>query len=815
MKKFTVLLFGILINFSVFAQKGTELFNEDFSNGVPPTGWTIDDMASQWSQSSSTNAGGTAPEARLAYITGTHTTRLISPETDLTGLTSVIFSFRHFLDDYSGSGYTIGVATRSGGGSWTDAWTVSPTGNIGPETNDIIISNSDVGTSDFQICIYLSGNMYNFDYWYIDDLILIAPDNNDAEMASINISPYAAAGNIDIECTFKNSGLNNITSIDINYQIDAGTIITENLTGLNLTTTETLDHTFATQWAATAGNYTINVWISNMNGNGDDDDTSNDLLSQPISIATQSVQNIPLYEEFTSSTCPPCATFNTNTFTPFMNAHPDDITVIKYQMSWPAPGDPYYTAEGGTRRSYYGVSFVPDLYAGGVNTATTSTGVNNAYTHETNKPAFFDITSSFTPNGTNITVGVDIMPYITADFKVHIVVIEKLTDGNVGNNGETEFHNVMMKMLPNADGTTINFVTGTNSSYSETYDMSSTFVEEMSDLAVVVFIQNDDTKEIFQSAYSELILLAPIVTFYPTDGATDVDFLSDVVLTFNHQTMRLVDDNPITNDNVSDFVHLSDPSKGDLTFTASVNGDQSVITITPDVFFTELTDITVTIDNNEIENVQDLSLTGESATFTTGEYPAAAVDFNPTDESTNVDISTNITLTFDQPMRKLDDSEITNEDISNFVSLTDPSKGNIAYTGTINAGKTIITLDPDENLPELTDITVTISAGAVENEYDVALDESTATFTTEDAEGISELPVNFKVYPNPAKNIVFISNAKNSIVTITEIYGKSIFKQVVNSNLQEINIKNFNSGLYIITIEFNDYKSEKKLIIIN
>ena len=29
-----------------------------------------------------------------------------------------------------------------------------------------------------------------------------------------------------------------------------------------------------------------------------------------------------------------------------MEAHPDDITVIKYQMSWPAPGDPYYTEEG-------------------------------------------------------------------------------------------------------------------------------------------------------------------------------------------------------------------------------------------------------------------------------------------------------------------------------------------------------------------------------------------------------------------------------------------------------------------------------------
>ncbi len=504
MKKITFLLMGLMVGFSAFSQtqRSTEIFNEDFSNGVPPTGWTIDDMEGQWSQSSSENAGGSAPEAKLTYVNGNNTTRLISPVTDLTGVTDVLFSFKHFLNDYSGSGYTIGVSTRSGGGAWTDVWSVNPTGDIGPEGKDILISGGDVGASDFQVCIYLSGNMFNFDYWYIDNVVLIEPDNNDVTMDSINVPAFAEAGDIEISCTIKNAGLSTVNSVDLNYQINGGTIITENIGSLNLQTTENLSHTFATPWSGTPGDYTLDVWVSNFNGGGDDDDTSNDEKSMTLSIATQSTQSLPFFESFTSSTCGPCAPFNSGVFNPFMQDHPDDITVVKYQMSWPAPGDPYYTDEGGVRRGYYGVSFVPDLYTGGNQTATNSGAVNSAFDYEENKPAFFEMTSTLSISGDNVYVDVTIMPFISVDMKVNIAVVEIQTTENTGNNGETSFENVMMKMLPDADGTIVSFEAGTNAEINESFDMSSTNVEEMNDLMVVVFVQDDTTKQVMQSTYA-------------------------------------------------------------------------------------------------------------------------------------------------------------------------------------------------------------------------------------------------------------------------------------------------------------------------
>ena len=504
MKKITFLLMGLMIGFSAFSQtqRATEIFSEDFSNGVPPAGWTIDALPAQWSQSSSENAGGSAPEAKLTYTNGTHTTRLISPEADLTGVSDVLFSFKHFLNDYSGAGYSIGVSTRSGGGAWTDVWTVNPTGDIGPVGQDILISGGDVGASDFQICIFLSGNMFNFDYWYIDDVVLLEPDNNDVTMSSINVPAFAEAGDIDINCTIKNAGLSDVDSVDLNYQINGGTVITENIAGLNLGTTETLSHTFATPWAGTPGDYTLDVWVSNYNGGGDDDDTSNDLKSMDLSVATQSTQSLPFFESFTSSTCGPCAPFNTNVFNPFMDSHPDDIAVLKYQMSWPAPGDPYYTDEGGVRRGYYGVSFVPDLYTGGNQTATNSSAVNSAYDYETSKPAFFEMTSSLSVSGDNVYVDVNIMPFISVDMKVNIAVVEVETTENTGNNGETSFEHVMMKMLPDADGTAVSFEAGTNTEINEMFDMSSTNVEDMDDLMVVVFVQDDATKQIMQATFA-------------------------------------------------------------------------------------------------------------------------------------------------------------------------------------------------------------------------------------------------------------------------------------------------------------------------
>lgn len=73
--------------------------------------------------------------------------------------------------------------------------------------------------------------------------------------------------------------------------------------------------------------------------------------------------------------------------------------------------------------------------------------------------------------------------------KRFVSVCEKTTHNNVGNNGETSFHHVMMKMLPNAQGTTLSLKAGELHSLDFEQNMGNTHVEEMDDLEVAVWIQ--------------------------------------------------------------------------------------------------------------------------------------------------------------------------------------------------------------------------------------------------------------------------------------------------------------------------------------
>jgi hypothetical protein len=80
--------------------------------------------------------------------------------------------------------------------------------------------------------------------------------------------------------------------------------------------------------------------------------------------------------------------------------------------------------------------------------------------------------------------------------------MEKVTHNNATSNGETEFHHVMMKMIPDASGTPTSFTDRQTFSFNETIDLTGTFVEEWDDLIVGLFVQDLGTKEVYQSIYS-------------------------------------------------------------------------------------------------------------------------------------------------------------------------------------------------------------------------------------------------------------------------------------------------------------------------
>ncbi len=581
MKKLLLIILGALLVGSVQSQV---IFEESFSGGaIPIPGWMILGNQQNFDNPQTAKAGGTAPELVIDNNPSfpNTTMRIISPQINTTGASKLVIRFKHMFEKAGGaSSFTIGVDTRVSGGSWNNVWTKSATATINAEGVTIIVTNANVGASNFQFSFFVTGASTAFSSWNIDDVEVVKPLDLDAAIASVDL-PQLFTGPQQIKGKVSNLGNTAVTSVDVNWKVDDGDTHTTQLAGLNLSTGMSADYTSADILNLPEGEYNLYVWISNVNGGEVDDNPANDTLVRALSIPDRLIFYKPLFEEFTSSTCGPCATFNNGTLNPFLAGHTDDdLTLIKYQMNWPGSGDPYYTAEGGTRRGYYGVNAVPDLYVDGSKVATSAAGVNNAYNATAGTMANVAIESTHTISGNNVIINCNIIPYLNySNVKVHIAIVEKKTTQNVATNGETEFHHVMMDMVPTGNGTSANLVAGQTLNYQHTVDMSSTNVEEMNDLMVAIFIQQSD-KKIVQSGYS--VESGAVVTSSIPNNAINVPVGDPIVINFS-QPVRKIGGVVLTNDNVASVINFR---KGDVTgepvgFTATINDAKTAITITP------------------------------------------------------------------------------------------------------------------------------------------------------------------------------------------------------------------------------------------
>jgi len=158
---------------------------ELFNDASFPNCWTQQvsgGATDRWSVSASNNAGGSANEMRADYQNvSSGILRLISPPLNTTGMSRLEISFKHFFDDW-GSGMSMKLQSSTDAISWTDeSWSQnSGSGNIGPETVDTSINNN-LNSSSTYVAFTLEGNLYQFDYWYVDD-VLFSVDTNSSQL---------------------------------------------------------------------------------------------------------------------------------------------------------------------------------------------------------------------------------------------------------------------------------------------------------------------------------------------------------------------------------------------------------------------------------------------------------------------------------------------------------------------------------------------------------------------------------------------------------------------------------------------------------
>lgn len=145
--------------------------------------------------------------------------------------------------------------------------------------------------------------------FYIDDVsythIPATLPNLNGGVTFIDQLPNIAGLTGDVTATVRNMGSSDITSFDIEYSYD-GNVIQESVGPVTIASLDTYDHTFSIPAVVAAGSNNLTVTISNVNGNGQDDDNTDDAKTITVDPIIPAQGKMVIGEEATGTWCSWC-----------------------------------------------------------------------------------------------------------------------------------------------------------------------------------------------------------------------------------------------------------------------------------------------------------------------------------------------------------------------------------------------------------------------------------------------------------------------------------------------------------------------------
>ncbi len=239
-------------------------------------------------------------------------------------------------------------------------------------------------------------------------------------------------------------------------------------------------------------------------------------------------ERMVLHEIFSGSNCGPCAPAADN-IAAVLDEQAGKYAIVEYQIG----SDPYITREAVNRRMFYlpdeetyGIPYVHadgnGFHQNNMDGEETPYSIED-FTAFAEVPTILGITLTKEVNGQTVDIDITLNPWediIGDNLRLMVAINENTTYQNVGSNGQTEFHNVFKKYIPDDGGTLLESLSAGEPSrhtfsytFAGAYDEEASFgtmvdhdtahtVEEFDDLAVVVWVQDLDTWEVFNTTWS-------------------------------------------------------------------------------------------------------------------------------------------------------------------------------------------------------------------------------------------------------------------------------------------------------------------------
>jgi len=235
-------------------------------------------------------------------------------------------------------------------------------------------------------------------------------------------------------------------------------------------------------------------------------------ITNVTSVTSQTLvkKNI-LIEEFTSATCKPCKTAG-----PILAkiVQPlKDVYSVRYHIKFPPADDPIFLQNPigiGDRATYYKVSSgIPKVQINGIVSANPAieSRVNDSVNTQRDKMTPVSLSVLQEPDGDSIkvTVKVRTSQVLPTNSKLYIAIncrrtyLPKLPFTLFGSNEKDEFEDAFMEMLPNG-GIPLNLVVNVEQTIIRNYKPKVNEYWPFDMTYPVAFVQNIDSKEVFQSA---------------------------------------------------------------------------------------------------------------------------------------------------------------------------------------------------------------------------------------------------------------------------------------------------------------------------
>lgn len=525
-------------------------------------------------------------------------------------------------------------------------------------------------------------------------------------------------------------------------------------------------------------------------------------------------------------------------FVNWLNNNTEKHATIRYQAN--SPGiDPMFTSTVDARIDYYNLSDIPvslidgalpdSGYAGfnetwyaGAPGGFTGQMIENRF--QVTSPFEIEVNLTVNPDALIATATITCTQDTGGDLRLRLAVTEKqiVFASPVGNSGQTTFNDIFRTFLGGSEGTAINssWLAGQTETFEFSWNLESVF--DLNQLSIVAFIQEENSKEIYQTGVSSPALFQSDLT--NAIRILNLELPAEICSGTNSYTPTFT----IYNTGNADLENCG--------FLIDINGSQSNQNYTGSLSFLEQNTITLNPVVFTAQAINTISITCVAVNGSPNEdlinSSTGSIFLTENQMSTFINVVINTDCYPEETSWKITDSNGTiaaaggpytgqpNTEITESIALA-----NGCYTfeyfdlygdGLHGSQWNGCSIDGNFSVIDTAGHVLFNYDGSFDLGYATAVFEADIINSIDQSEDISLL----NLFPNPAQESVSIDlnllKAATLQLSIFNSLGQKMHAESLfgNSNIKhEINLSSFISGIYFVTIETPNQLITKKLIV--